>query len=900
MRLQRMKIKNFLSIVNGDIDFTKFHEGVFVISGPTGSGKSAIFDAIHFALYGTPSNHNRDSMRKTLFSTYAPDNAWVDVELTFEQGGKNYKILRSMNKVGNTGVKLWLPTGAVLTKVGEVREAITEIISLNGNQFDQMVMLEQNNFSKFLLADSTERGSLLRSVFDTHLFQFIADYFKGKCSDIKRNIDSLVQAEQVVLCGRTLEQIRSEYLSGIGDIDGLKERKEILAKQLQEYQNQLPIRYEYEADHEKYLTAQKVLSDLEQNAELVTSYKQLKALNAELQLVGVLFHQFESFSERLTSINSRISQINWEIGQVPPLAATSSVEQIKQYTQQKSSYTAAKDVKVQLIAAAKRQLDIQEKLTKLQSEDKESPESIRAKIEELNFQLQEVLSWEQSLEDYTSSEKRANEAQERIATLTRELEEEKSKIHDVAVAFLIENSTDTCPVCGKSYDQHPTSKGMQAADWSAIGRIESEIQRNQEIIAEFSVKKKPENCLIGTPSNELKTQLEELGNLLNRRVQEEFVRQREIETLESQLHQENIILEDLKIQHSSYPETIQAMTVSQIDTAIQVLDVSLAKAYEEEKKIEETKEKLNRLSWEHACLDREKDEVEKAIAEIKASPEFSKFDGYKTALPQIQWYAANESNVLEYISHYDSQKALYSSVTDPECTIKTPSAQLNQLIKGLTADVNEITVKIASFESKQEQLKDSIVRVEKFQQDRDDLREELKDYDFLAKQTSGDNANKVSLENFVLHRQLEWILQNSNRFLAQLSNNQYQLELSWEGNGRKQGGLELSVLDTTNGTRRPSQTFSGGELFILSLSLSIGLMVSINAVFSTVSLEMLFIDEGFGTLDNATLNRVLALIHSLQSVHSIGIISHVQDLVESIPQGLKVEKLLTGTRITQF
>lgn len=900
MRLQRMKIKNFLSIVNGDIDFTKFHEGVFVISGPTGSGKSAIFDAIHFALYGTPSNHNRDSMRKTLFSTYAPDNAWVDVELTFEQGGKNYKILRSMNKAGNTGVKLWLPNGTVLTKVGEVKEAITEIISLNGNQFDQMVMLEQNNFSKFLLADSSERGSLLRSVFDTHLFQFIADYFKGKCSDIKRNIDSLVQSEQVVLCGRTLEQIKSEYLSGVGEIDELVKRKEILSKQLQEYQDQLPIRYEYEAGHEKYVTAQKILADLEQNAELVASYKQIRAINTELQPVGASFQQFNAWNERLTAINNRIAQINWEIGQIPTVAATSSVEQIKQYTQQKSSYTAAKDVKLQIEAAKKRQTEIQARLAELQADNKESSESIKERVKELESQLQLVLSWEQSVMDYTSSEEKATEARKRIEILTRELEEEKAKIHDVAVAFLIENSTDACPVCGKPYDQHPKSRSVETADWSAIGKIESEIQRNQEIIADFDSKKKPGTGPSDISSSDLKIRIDETNKLLNRRVQEEFAKEQETETLESRLNEERILLRDLEIQHSSYTESIQVMTVSQIDTAIQVLDVSLTKAYEEEKKIEETKEKLNRLSWEQASLDKEKSDIEKSITALKATPEFAKFEEYESALPQLQWYAANESNVLEYISHYDSQKALYSSVTDPECVVKIPSAQLNQTIKGLTADVNEMTVKIAGFESKQEQLKDNIVRVEKFQKDRNDLREELKDYDFLARQTSGDNANKVSLENFVLHRQLEWILQNSNRFLAQLSNNQYQLELSWEGNGRKQGGLELSVLDTTNGTRRPSQTFSGGELFILSLSLSIGLMVSINAVFSTVSLEMLFIDEGFGTLDNATLNRVLALIHSLQSVHSIGIISHVQDLVESIPQGLKVEKGLTGTKITQF
>lgn len=309
MRLLRMKIENFLSIVKADIDFTKFKEGVFIISGPTGSGKSSVFDAIHFAFYGTPSNHNRNTVRKTLFSTYANSKSWLNVELTFNQSGKEYKILRSMNQAGNTGAKLWLPDGRILTKLKEIDDSIAEIIKLNGHQFDQMVMLEQNNFSKFLLADSGERGSLLRSVFDTEVFQFIQDYFKNKSSDIKKQIDEILTAERLILCGRTLEQMETDYTKSESEIDDLRKRKEELTCKLKEYQAQLPIRIEYESALAQYHSAVQELARLKNQEPEIMRLKALKELSDRLKSVGTIYMQYKGCEQSKASWEQSITQI---------------------------------------------------------------------------------------------------------------------------------------------------------------------------------------------------------------------------------------------------------------------------------------------------------------------------------------------------------------------------------------------------------------------------------------------------------------------------------------------------------------------------------------------------------------------------------------------------------------
>ena len=190
----------------------------------------------------------------------------------------------------------------------------------------------------------------------------------------------------------------------------------------------------------------------------------------------------------------------------------------------------------------------------------------------------------------------------------------------------------------------------------------------------------------------------------------------------------------------------------------------------------------------------------------------------------------------------------------------------------------------------------------------EDIRKEreknTKSYDlhtYLYNLLSGKNNSKISFETFVLHRQLEWILQSSNQYLHTLSAGQFELQVKWESSsGRTQGGLEITITDHFTGSTRPAQTYSGGELFMLSLSLSLGLMTAIDSLFTARDLNLLFIDEGFGTLDTECLNRTLLTLRDLRNIKSVGIISHVQDLIDTIPQGFTVEKTSTGSRIKMF
>ena len=233
MKLKNLHIKNFISIKDAHLDFTKFRDGVFLISGPTGSGKSTMLDAIHWALYGVTLNQNRNQtgVSKTIYSDYAGDKDELKVELTFEQRNVEYKIIRSMSKSGTTTLKFHTPD-MIYDKIREGNSAIEKVVGLNSKQFDHMVMLEQGNFSKFLLSDSKDRAVLLRNVFDTQLFRDIEQKMKEKTDALKAEIDSLTQVEMTFLHGDTIETIKSRIeLAEASKVDN--------EKQLQQYQADL-------------------------------------------------------------------------------------------------------------------------------------------------------------------------------------------------------------------------------------------------------------------------------------------------------------------------------------------------------------------------------------------------------------------------------------------------------------------------------------------------------------------------------------------------------------------------------------------------------------------------------------------------------------------------------------
>lgn len=906
MRLLNLKIKNFLSIVDATIDFTKFRDGVFIISGPTGSGKSSIFDAIHFALYGIPCNHNRNVNRKTLVSTYAKSGAYAEVDLSFQQNDKTYRICRCLYPGGTSTSKFWNANGEVITKVREVDLALTAVVGLSAKQFDQMVMLEQNNFSKFLLADSSERGNLLRDVFDTELFQWIQEYFKTKLSDFKTKADAILVREQTFLEGSTLEQLQDDVKNKKNSFESLDSAKEHLQKQLKELQRQLPIRVAYEKDLADYQNAQRQLEVLLKDEPRIKHCKEMIALCDKYRDVQAIVDIIRNTQNNKGKLQLELSSLMTELAKFPKVEDV-KIDDLISCRKDVENWTNAVLCYQNLITQkqeVQRLNDVRSQLSSYVS----NTETLKKDLDVAESGLQVLNDLTSSWRAYTAYKTACARYDEEISNLTEQLQTIKSSLKNEAVHFLLRDADGICPVCRRPLAQHLDDSESDSLDFSEFhtlsGRLAVAKSRRESLteVVEPNQQEPTFKEVVDAENN-----IKELRKAISD--SEFFDRQNAsaFDKNEMELNVATARLDDFQRQASQFiPRSIAELpTEQEVLGALQSNSnnasarlVQMTNAQAEVEKIKKHKEDLlQRKQFVEASIANQ----DITIEELKSREAYRLYDEYLKDEQVVREFLPYYERSVHEIKSYEMKLNMVLAVTEPTTDVPYPAADLSLKIQGTTASVNGYIAQIASLNTEVQRLERVITEVKRLKAERDSMQKDFEVYAYLKECLNGENKSKVSLENFVLHRQLEWILQNSNRFLSELTNGQYQLKLSWEGmTARKQGGLELSVLDTTNGTVRPSHTFSGGELFLLSLSLSIGLMVSINAVFSTVSLDMLFIDEGFGTLDDVTLNRVLALVHNLRSVQSIGIISHVQDLIEAIPQGLKVEKTLYGSKITQF
>jgi DNA repair protein SbcC/Rad50 len=166
----------------------------------------------------------------------------------------------------------------------------------------------------------------------------------------------------------------------------------------------------------------------------------------------------------------------------------------------------------------------------------------------------------------------------------------------------------------------------------------------------------------------------------------------------------------------------------------------------------------------------------------------------------------------------------------------------------------------------------------------------------------GQNSLKISFERYLQIEYLEQIIVSANERLKNLSNGQFHLIRSERQESRgKQSGLGLDVYDAYTGQTRDVKTLSGGEKFNASLCLALGMADVIQSFQGNVSIDTMFIDEGFGSLDEESLNKSIDTLIDLQkSGRMIGVISHVQELKTAIPAILEVTKLKEGYSETRF
>ena len=198
-----------------EVDFTSLGErGLYLITGDTGAGKTTIFDAITFALYGEASGEIREA--SMLRSNYADEKTPTFVELSFVLGGKEYRVRRNPEynrpkargegfTLQKSDAELTLPDGKIITRQKDVNQQIVEILGIDRSQFTRIAMIAQGDFRKLLFASTEERKKIFQKLFHTHLYQSLQEELKRISAQMRKEFEkasaSLDQYAEGILCG---------------------------------------------------------------------------------------------------------------------------------------------------------------------------------------------------------------------------------------------------------------------------------------------------------------------------------------------------------------------------------------------------------------------------------------------------------------------------------------------------------------------------------------------------------------------------------------------------------------------------------------------------------------------------------------------------------------------------
>ncbi len=899
------------------VDFEQLGEsGLYLITGDTGAGKTTIFDAITYALFGEASGNSRDA--SMLRSKYADPETPTEVELLFDYAGKRYTVRRNPDyerpaKRGGgmtrqaADAELTCPDGRVITKVRDVNNAIREILGIDRNQFSQIAMIAQGDFLKLLLADTQDRQKIFRDIFHTGTYQIFQDQVKEAASKLGHECEEL---------RRSIDQ----YLRGtVADEDDVKAQELVRAKE-----GKLPIAEalalldclveQDEAGLDRIggelstLDARlaQVNSQLGKAEELERTKETLKTAETELQQrtaeLTILEERQKQAQERQPEADRLAADAAALEVQMPDYDTRDRIAVERRSTAQQLQ-TEEKAVTQNLASLEKREKQLDQDRTEqktLEAAGAQKEALLREKdtVETRGKQISSVLQTHSSWEGLKGELTRA---QERYLAAQRELDRAQGDYEAMNRAFLSEQAgvlAQTlrkgvpCPVCGAL--EHPDH-----AQLSDTAPTESQLKQAKQTAEQH--RKTAEQASLGAQS--LRGQKEALERELMQKAAELWP-EGQLTELRSRAEAER---DTLRTRYSAIAEKITAE------------DRNIRRKAELDLRIPQT-EKENRLLQEQIQTGKER------IAKLRAQT--SQFDQQledycrKLPFPTKQEAAAHcrglkeeQGKILEELRKAEeAQKNGKTRCAALEGRITQMREQIASA-EAIDRDALQTEYELISSQKKEKsrQNSDILLRLSANRAAVRSIREKESELDaaekrFMWVRALSNTANgnvagkeKIMLETYVQMTYFDRIIARANTRLMVMSGGQYELtRRTVAENNRSQSGLELNVIDHYNGTERSVKTLSGGESFKASLSLALGLSDEIQSTAGGIRLDTMFVDEGFGSLDEESLQQAMRALNGLTESHRlVGIISHVSELKERIDRQIVVTKEKSGgSRLT--
>ncbi len=882
-------------------------KGLYLITGDTGAGKTTIFDAISFALYGDASGTDRNS--KMFRSKYADNETPTYVELTFVYGGKEYYVKRNPDyerlkargdgfTVQGAGVELKLPDGRVITRITQADNAIKEILGLDKTQFSQISMIAQGDFRKLLKAETKERKELFQKLFHTEKYrdlqETLASELKSliaqnglikniinkyisdiecavddeKCALVQQAKQGLLPSEEIFVLleyltaadDRLLAEIKlkqdenaaeSKKLSEfLGIMETVKKTKLALIKNKEDLKSLIPKCEELQKEYDTVAAKQ---------AEIKT----LTAQSTQIKLELELYETAEALAKKITDLTKAVDGNKKKIAQYK-VDAEAIAKTIAEYEKELELYERVGEELLEIKALQK---DIENREKQLKD--------IKTRFDELKKLRSNA---ESALSVYIEKSKE-------LSVKQSEYDAKYKAYLDDQAGIIAENlhTGEPCPVCGSTEHPKPATKSTEAPTKADLEKLKKSVTKCSDELTAASEKS-------GQAKAELKEKEKTVLNLAKQLFGTE-----DIADLQSIIAEKAAELDAKKTVIAT--KLAEAERRSKRKAAIQT---SLPLKKDAAKQATDALADCEKLG---AQLAAEKDSASDRLAELKsklkfackkeAEDEVAKLEGKKTAI---------ENSIASSRKKLDECKekiaTLNGAVKNAEESLKDVPEYDEEMLKKrqteLKAEADSFTEKSKIAYSRFNANKKISIEIEKKSKELAEVENKINTVKPLAETANGrlNSKEKIALETYVQMTYFDRIIERANIRLLKMSNSQYELKRRVGSNsGNSQSGLGLNVVDYYNGSERDANSLSGGEGFMASLCLALGLSDEIQCSAGGVQLDSMFVDEGFGSLDPETLEHTMnALADLAEGNRLIGIISHVEDLKAGIDKQIIVKK----------
>ena len=898
--------------------------GLYLITGDTGAGKTTIFDAITYALYDHSSSGIREG--SMLRCKYADDKTPTFVELEFEVHGVRYTVRRNPEyqrpKARGEGMTTEKADATLtypddrppVTKAKDVTAAVQEIIGLDYNQFSQIVLIAQGQFTKLLNASTEERSRIFRKLFRTQRYAQLQERLQAEASALNQQrtaqnakLDSLLGGLQFspedpdaealrALCAQTVPE------TALALLDTLTARQAAALEEagtaLQATEAQLDtVQQQLGAAAQAQRLAQQLAA---RQAELAAAKPALDAARVEADRHAGDAAQLDALTAQVTQAQSALAAYDAldtlcrQQTEARDAARLAAAQAHKRRTQLDSLNAALAAAETELAALA----DADTRLLALQT-----------RSTQLTQRGEALAKLEQRLADCQRQAKAAHKAQENYRAAAAAQDEARARrdaleraFLDAQAGLLAEGLTEgaPCPVCGSTHHPArallphtaPTQAQVEAARQAAA---EADRQaQNASAAAQSAI----------AAANEAKTSL-----------------RRDAETLlpERFTTPEGTVPLTFALMTNVLAEENAALQTAQADCAArcrQTDDDCRRKAQLEADRQAKTRQ---RPALEQAAAEADRsaaaqnasaDALEGQIAERRAALPYPRRADAQAALDKLE---ADRSTLRTGMDTAQRKlKQAEQTVAAAEAAVEALTAQQTAAQKELparsaeelTAQQTELTAARETLRSREKQLSAQLLPNRKTAaqyrtaaEARQTLESRWQWVSALAATAGGTltSKQKIKLEAYIQMNYLDRILRYANTRLMQMTAGQYELERIGAENQRSQSGLDLGVIDHYNGTRRSVKTLSGGESFKASLALALGLSDEVQSSAGGIRLDTLFLDEGFGSLDEESLELAIRVLSGLtEGDRLVGIISHVGALKDRIDRQVVVHKARTG------